>query len=87
MGKKYKEDNKATMLINSLIEAHRKLNKGHKDAFLDSGKGFGATYRQLIFPFRIDFILVDNLSSAYNFKVLEKKLSDHQAIRCDVEFN
>ena len=28
MGKKYKEDNKATMLINSLIEAHRKLNKG-----------------------------------------------------------
>jgi hypothetical protein len=28
MGKKYKEDNKATMLINSLIEAHKKLNKG-----------------------------------------------------------
>ena len=66
---------------------YRVLNKGHNDAFLDSGKGFGATYRQLIFPFRIDFILVDNLWSAYNFKVLEKKLSDHQAIRCDVEFN
>ena len=42
---------------------YRVLNKGHKDAFLDSGKGFGATYRQLIFPFRIDFILVDNLWS------------------------
>ena len=28
IGKKYKENNKATMLINSLIEAHRKLNKG-----------------------------------------------------------
>lgn len=66
---------------------YRKLNKGHKDAFLESGKGFGATYRQLIFPFRIDFILVDNLWSAYNFKVLEKKLSDHQAIYCDIEFN
>ena len=66
---------------------YRKLNKGHKDAFLDSGKGFGATYRQLIFPFRIDFILVNNLWSSYNFKVLEKNLSDHQAIRCDIEFN
>ena len=66
---------------------YRKLHTNHKDAFLESGKGFGATYRQLIFPFRIDFILVDNLWSAYNFKVLEKKLSDHQAIRCDVEFN
>jgi len=52
-----------------------------------AGKGFGTTYRQLIFPFRIDFILVDNLWLAYNFKVLDKKLSDHQAIRCDVEFN
>ena len=66
---------------------YRKLNKGHKDAFLDSGKGFGTTYRQLIFPFRIDYILVDNIWSTYNFKVIEKKLSDHQAISCDVEFN
>jgi len=66
---------------------YRELNKEHKDAFLDSGKGFGATYRQLIFPFRIDFILVNNLWSSYNFKVLEKNLSDHQAIRCDIEFN
>lgn len=66
---------------------YRKLNAGHKDAFLESGKGFGATYRQLIFPFRIDFILADKRWSAYNFKVLEEKLSDHQAIRCDIEFN
>jgi len=66
---------------------YRKLNADHKDAFLESGKGFGATYRQLIFPFRIDFILADKHWSAYNFKVLEEKLSDHQAIRCDIEFN
>ena len=35
---------------------------------MDSGKGFGATYRQLIFPFRIDFILVDNIWSTYKNK-------------------
>tara|TARA_B100000963_G_scaffold269780_1_gene237935 strand:- start:76 stop:924 length:849 start_codon:yes stop_codon:yes gene_type:complete len=28
IGKKYKEDNKATMLINTLVEAHGKINKG-----------------------------------------------------------
>ena len=28
MGKKYKEDNKATILINTLVEAYGKLNKG-----------------------------------------------------------
>ena len=66
---------------------YRRLNEGHKDAFLESGKGFGATYRQLIFPFRIDYILADKTWSAYNFEVLDEKLSDHQAIRCDVEIN
>jgi endonuclease/exonuclease/phosphatase family metal-dependent hydrolase len=64
---------------------YRKLNTLHKDAFLESGKGFGATYRQLIFPFRIDYILADKQWSTYNFEVLDEKLSDHQAIRCDIE--
>jgi len=66
---------------------YRRLNDNHKDAFLESGKGFGATYRQLIFPFRIDYILADNNWSAYNFEVLDEKLSDHQAIRCEIEIN
>ena len=66
---------------------YRRLNDNHKDAFLESGKGFGATFRQLIFPFRIDYILADKNWSAYNFEVLDEKLSDHQAIRCDVEIN
>ena len=65
---------------------YRILNKGHKDAFLDAGKGFGTTFRQFFFPFRIDYILIDKLLSAYNFNVLNKNLSDHQAIRCDIEF-
>lgn len=66
---------------------YRRLKDNHKDAFLESGKGFGATYQQLIFPFRIDYILTDNNWSAYNFEVLDAKLSDHQAIRSDVEIN
>lgn len=66
---------------------YRKLTTNHEDAFIHSGKGYGATYSQLIFPFRIDFILAHKEWSAYNFEVLEDKLSDHQAIRCDIEFN
>lgn len=66
---------------------YRRLKDEHKDAFLESGKGFGATFRQLIFPFRIDYILTYKTWSAYNFEVLDDKLSDHQAIRCDIEIN
>ena len=66
---------------------YRKLTGTHKDAFLASGKGFGATFRQLLIPFRIDYILFPTNWAAYNFEVLETKLSDHQAIRCDVEIS
>ncbi len=66
---------------------YRRLKTDHKDTFLESGKGFGATFRKLLFPFRIDFILAHNSWSAYNFEVLDEKLSDHQAIRCDIEIN
>lgn len=65
---------------------YRKLTEQHKDAFIESGKGYGATYRQLIFPFRIDYILPYKHWNAFNFEVLEDKVSDHQAIRCDIEF-
>lgn len=66
---------------------YKKLSLGHNDAFIESGKGFGATFRQLFIPFRIDYILVDKIWSAFNFEVLKEKISDHQAIRCDVEMN
>ena len=64
---------------------YRKLSANHTDAFIASGKGFGATFKKLLFPFRIDYILYPNAWNAYNFKVLEIELSDHQAIRCDIE--
>lgn len=64
---------------------YRRLTQKHTDAFLASGKGFGATFRKLLFPFRIDYILYPSNWAAYNFEVLEVKLSDHQAIRCDIE--
>lgn len=64
---------------------YKKLKFGFKDAFVECGKGFGATYRKLFFPFRIDYILHPSNWNSYNFKILEDKLSDHQAIRCDIE--
>tara|TARA_Y100000385_G_scaffold291803_1_gene372539 strand:+ start:7604 stop:8650 length:1047 start_codon:yes stop_codon:yes gene_type:complete len=66
---------------------YRKLSRHHKDAFIKSGKGFGATYSRFFFPFRIDYILVDEIWSPFNFEVLDGNISDHQAIRCDIEMN
>jgi endonuclease/exonuclease/phosphatase family metal-dependent hydrolase len=67
--------------------AYQQLSESKKDAFLESGKGYGASYQELIFPFRIDYLLIPDNWRAFNFKVLKEKLSDHQAIRCDVEIN
>ena len=64
---------------------YRRLTTNHTDAFLASGKGFGATFKKLLIPFRIDYILYPSNWAAYNFEVLEVQLSDHQAIRCDIE--
>lgn len=66
---------------------YKNLKSGFKDAFIECGKGFGATYRKLFFPFRIDYILHPSNWNSYNFMILEEKLSDHQAIRCDIEIN
>jgi endonuclease/exonuclease/phosphatase family metal-dependent hydrolase len=67
--------------------AYQQLSESKKDAFLESGKGYGSTYQQLIFPFRIDYLLIPDYWRAFNFIVLKEKLSDHQAIRCEVEVN
>ena len=66
---------------------YRKLTENYNDAFISSGKGFGATYRKFFFPLRIDYILVDKIWNPYNFEVLDEDISDHQAIRCDIEMN
>ncbi len=48
-----------------------------KDAFVESGKGFGGTYNGRLPSFRIDFIFHDKRFDSYDFKKFDVNYSDH----------
>ena len=61
--------------------AYRELSKNLKDAFVESGKGFGITYAGENFPaFRIDYILYDPQFHSGNFQKHKIAFSDHYPI-------
>lgn len=62
---------------------HRVAGQGLQDAFTQSGQGFGITYNQNRFYFRIDHILVSKNMKTYNCTVDRSiKDSDHYPIWC-----
>ena len=65
--------------------AYRKLSKGKKDAFTNSGNGIGTTYAKIP-SLRIDYILHDKKFSSFNYKQHKPKqeLSDHYAISTEL---
>jgi len=48
-----------------------------KDAFIESGSGFGNTYFWTFPKVRIDYILASNRFNIYNYHVIKTNLSDH----------
>lgn len=56
------------------------LNHSMKDTFLEVGNGFGTTYRLYNYPFRLDYILVDDNFEIKLHQNFELKLSDHEPI-------
>lgn len=61
--------------------AYREISKNLKDAFVESGKGFGITYAGENFPaFRIDFIFFDPRYQSCNFQKHKIPFSDHYPI-------
>jgi len=61
---------------------YHKLSKGLKDAFIESGKGFGKTYSNIFPSYRIDYILFSPGMISGNFKVIKNNLSDHFSVFC-----
>lgn len=59
---------------------YREMKKGKNDAFAEQGSGFGKTF-DYPFPFRIDYILVDETIEVNAFKTFEVKYSDHFPIK------
>lgn len=65
--------------------AYSILSDDLKDAFKESGSGFGTTYAGPFPSFRIDYIFHDKRLRTHNFQTHKEDLSDHYAISCVVE--
>jgi endonuclease/exonuclease/phosphatase family metal-dependent hydrolase len=67
---------------------YRKMRGKLKDAFTESGSGFGGTYNGRRLPsFRIDYIFHDPAFSSYNFRKFPVKYSDHYPIMTVIDLN
>ncbi len=56
---------------------YKQMRGNLKDAFVESGKGFGGTYNGQLPSFRIDFIFHDAKFNSYGFKKIDVNYSDH----------
>jgi endonuclease/exonuclease/phosphatase family metal-dependent hydrolase len=62
---------------------YSKTSENMKDAFIESGKGYGKTYAGKLPPIRIDYILTDPSMEIYNYRVHNDfQQSDHYPVTC-----
>ncbi|KXB08901.1 hypothetical protein AKJ55_00235 [candidate division MSBL1 archaeon SCGC-AAA382M17] len=64
--------------------AYHTISSGLNDAFVEAGSGVGITYRGKFPSYRIDYIFYDNSFKINNFKIIEKRFSDHNPIKASV---
>ncbi len=63
------------------------LSKNLVDAKVKHASGLGATYNGNYPSFRIDFILHSPCIKSYEYKKINNKFSDHDAISCELDFS
>lgn len=64
---------------------NRMLSGGLINTFREKGSGLGITYNGDFPNFQIDYILVNPQFSVKNYRIIQKKVSDHYAVRSDLE--
>ena len=62
------------------------LSDGLNNTFKEKGSGLGITYNGDFPNFQIDYILTSPDFSVKNYHIIKKKLSDHFAVRSDLEY-
>lgn len=70
-------DTPASFAVNQMAE-------GLKNAFREKGLGFGKTYNGDFPNFQIDYIMASPQFDVLDYRVIEKKLSDHYPVRSDL---
>ena len=61
---------------------YRRVRGDLKDAFVESGKGLGNTYRGDLPSLRIDYMMHDDYFESFNFSIDKVEHSDHYPVRC-----
>lgn len=61
------------------------LSDGMVNSFREKGSGLGITYNGDFPNFQIDYILATPDFKVKNYRIISKKLSDHYAVRADLE--
>ncbi len=64
--------------------AVNQMKNGLKNAFDEQGSGLGRTYNGDVPNFQIDYIMVSPQFDVINYKIIEKRLSDHYPVRSDL---
>ena len=67
--------------------AYLELKKGRKDSFIESGNGFGTTYKLKWYPLRLDYVLVDSEIEVISHKNFEFGYSDHEPVFVELNIN
>ena len=63
------------------------MANGLVNTFKEKGSGLGVTYNGNFPNFQIDYILATPNFGVRNYRIIDKKLSDHFAVRADLELD
>jgi endonuclease/exonuclease/phosphatase family metal-dependent hydrolase len=66
---------------------YSKIKGDFQDAFETAGEGFGSTYDFRFFPFRIDFVMVEDAVRVHNFSTFKLPYSDHYPIKATLSLH
>lgn len=70
---------------NPMSYTYYRMTRGRKDAFIEAGKGFGATYSLMWPMLRIDYILFPENGSALSHDIPRLPYSDHYPVITEIE--
>ena len=70
---------------NPMSYTYYRMKKGRKDAFIEAGDGFGATYATLWPVLRIDYVLFPDSFQAVSHEIPRVPYSDHYPVITEIE--
>ena len=70
---------------NPMSYTYFRMTRGRKDAFVEAGEGFGATYSLLWPMLRIDYVLFPDIYKAISHYIPKVPYSDHYPVVTEIQ--